>query len=86
MKMYCDKQTAIFIANNTVFHERTKHVKVDCCLIRDLLLKKQITTAYVRSDNQLDDILTKPLACGPFCYLFPSWACLICMLLLEGAC
>jgi hypothetical protein len=59
--VYCDNKSAIYLAQNPTFHERSKHIELDCHLIREKLQSKLIQLLSVPSTSQLADVFTKPL-------------------------
>ena len=69
-------KAAINIAHNLVQHDRTKHIKIDRHFIKENLNSGTICTPFVKSGDQLADVLTKG-SCnsqqGNFTMCLASW-------------
>lgn len=60
---------AIYISVNHIFHERTKHVEMDCYFVRERIIRGDAKAVKINTEKQVDDILTKPLGTERFKYL-----------------
>ncbi|KAL3626877.1 hypothetical protein CASFOL_029282 [Castilleja foliolosa] len=58
-ELMCDNKSAICISENPVQHDRTKHIEVDRHFIEEKIEDGTIRLPYIKSENQLADILTK---------------------------
>jgi len=59
--IWIDNKSAISMAKNPVQHGRTKHINVKFHAIREAERMKEVKLMHCSSENQLADILTKPL-------------------------
>ncbi|KAL0405284.1 UNVERIFIED_CONTAM: Retrovirus-related Pol polyprotein from transposon RE1 [Sesamum latifolium] len=59
--LYCDNQAATHIVANPMFHERTKHLEIDCHLVRDHYKAGFLLPCNISGKLQLADMFTKLL-------------------------
>ena len=61
MNVFDDNEGTIKLATNKHASRRTKHIDVKHHLVRDASDARKVRVAYVRSEDQHADLLTKPL-------------------------
>ncbi|GJQ98767.1 retrovirus-related pol polyprotein from transposon TNT 1-94 [Tanacetum coccineum] len=65
----CDNKGAIDLSKNHIQHSRTKHIEIRHHFLHDNVQKGNISIEKVSSEDNIADILTKPLQREPFIYL-----------------
>ena len=60
--IYCDNHSCIKLLENLVFHDKSKHIEIKYQYIRDMVEKGDMKLQYVSTNEQVADVLTKPLS------------------------
>ncbi|KAL0433268.1 UNVERIFIED_CONTAM: Retrovirus-related Pol polyprotein from transposon TNT 1-94 [Sesamum latifolium] len=64
--IYCDNSSAIKLSKHPVLHGRSKHIDVKFHFLKDLTKDGAIDIFYCKSEDQIADIMTKPLKISMF--------------------
>ena len=66
VELKVDSKSALALAKNLVFHERSKHIRIKYHFIRSCLEDGSIKADHISTTDQLVDILTKSLGRAKF--------------------
>jgi hypothetical protein len=61
LKVMNDNQSAVAICKNDVLHNRVRHIDIKHHFIREQVEKGAVDITWIPTDEQLADILTKPM-------------------------
>ena len=67
--LHCDNMYALHIAQNLVYHERTKHLEIVCHFTREKVMEGLLQLTYLPTSFQLADIFTKIIPSAQFRHL-----------------
>lgn len=61
LEVRCDNQSAIKIAENPTFHQRTKHIGLKYLFARNEIENRNFTLTFLPTEEMIADVLTKPV-------------------------
>jgi hypothetical protein len=64
----CDNQSCIKMIENPMFHDKMKHIEIQYYYIHDMVQRGAVKLQNVGTNEQLADVLTKPMSRVKFEY------------------
>ena len=68
INVYCDRQSAIHLIKNQVYHARTKHINVRFHFVQEIIDEREILLQKIKITENPADMLTKVLTTIKFEY------------------
>ena len=65
-KIFVDNKSALALAKNPIFHDRSKHIDTRFHFIWECIAKREVHLEFMKSHDQVANILTKPLKYNTF--------------------
>ena len=66
VRLYCNSQSAIFLAKNPTYHAKTKHIDVQYHFVRDMVEEKKVLLEKVDTMKNVADSLTNSVSIEKF--------------------
>ncbi|KAK2414991.1 hypothetical protein QL285_037518 [Trifolium repens] len=65
--IFCDNSSSIKLSKNPIMHGRCKHIDVRYFFLRDLVKDEVFELKHCKTQDQIADVMTKPLKLESFC-------------------
>ena len=59
--LHYDNQTILHIVVNPIYHELTKHIKLECHITQERIKRREVKTTQLQTGSKIADIFTKLL-------------------------
>ena len=60
--IWCDNISTVSLSANPFLHSRTKHMELDLYFVREKVMERKLVVNHVPTEDQVADVLTKPLS------------------------
>jgi hypothetical protein len=62
--LFCDNTGALHLVRNAQVSQRTKHIDVRHCFVRELQASNELSTRFIRGEDNASDLTTKNVSVG----------------------